>query len=273
MSCRGLRIISNNVADQATLSAANTAAGMGAEWLKTDIKDEACRINSGTGAIVATWLDRVGIDCVALPAWNGSSESKIRVRIYELTSGGTLLWDSSWQWAAPGPVMDNWDFHQPLNVNSFAYGATVTAVWVPNISGRRVVIDLQDPQRTFLDISRLVIGTAFTPRYSSSYGSSFGVQDMSSNSRAASGDIRTDTGPRNTTLNLDLNAIDEADRHMAARILREGVGRRHFVAEVVESDDVSLRQDYMLYGVLRALGDMPFIAPGLHAAQYQFEGI
>lgn len=270
MAC-GLRIVSDNAADRATLTATDAAPGMGPEWLQTDIKDEACRILASEGAITATWPEPVGIDCVALPAWNGSSSSEIRVRVYAGPTGDEPAWDSDWTWAAPGPVLAHWDFHQPLNVNSFAYGATVTAVWVPNIAGRRVVIDLRDPERDFLDISRLVIGTAFIPRYSSSYGSGFGVLDTTTNTRAASGDIRTSAGPRRAVLNLDLNVIDAADRHLAARILRAGIGRRHFVAEVTQSPDVSLRQDYMLYGVLRSLSDMPFVAPGLHSTQYQFE--
>lgn len=268
---RGLRIVSDNAADRATLTAGNTAPGLGPEWLQTDIKGEVCRILAGEGTIVATWDDPVGVDCVAIPAWNGSASSEIRVRVYASLSGGSPLWDSDWMWAAPGIPLGYWNFHQPLNVNSFAYGATVTAVWVPNISGRRVVVDLRDAEREHLDIARLVIGTAFMPRYSSAYGSAFGVQDSTTNTRAASGDIRTSAGPRRATLTLDLGVIDAADRHLVARILREGVGRRHFVAEVADSSDAALRQDYMLYGVLRSLSDMPFIAPGLHATRVQFE--
>ena len=39
-----IRIITNNAADRATISVAGTAAGMGSDKLKTDIKGEVCRV-------------------------------------------------------------------------------------------------------------------------------------------------------------------------------------------------------------------------------------
>src|SRR5690606_21541273 len=76
---RNLRIVSENAADSAAITVPNTASGLGAEWLKTEIKSEVCRILSNEGAITLQWDDPVTVDCVALPAWNGSASSEIRV--------------------------------------------------------------------------------------------------------------------------------------------------------------------------------------------------
>lgn len=267
---RNLRIISDNVADDATITAANTASGLGTEWLKTEAKSEVCRITSGTGAITLQWDDPVTVDCVAIPAWNGSASSEIRVRVYDLKTGGVELFDSGWKWAAPGPQLGAWDFSQPLNVNHFAEGATVTAVWVPNIAGRRVLIDLKDPNRSMLDISRVVVGAAFT-LCGASYGSSVSVKDETSMTRAASGDMKIDRGPRNRSMNLDLSYVPKESRHEAVRIINAGLGRRHFVSGYTNDDDVMMQQELMMYGVLSSAASLTYSTYGISQSHFQIE--
>lgn len=270
MAERNLRIVSTNVADNATITAANTASGLGTEWLKTDIKSEVCRILSGTGAITLTWPDPVGIDCVAIPAWNGSASSEIRVRIYDAVSGGNLLYDSGWQWAAPGVQLGAWGFSQPLNVNHFVDGATVTAVWVPNIAGRRVVIDLKDPNRTMLDISRVVVGTAFS-LCGASYGSEVSANDDTTTTRTAGGDIKIDRGVVRRTMGLNLNYIPKESRHEAVRIINAGLGKRHFVSGYTDDADVMLQQELMMYGVLTTVPGLTYANYNINTAQFQIE--
>lgn len=267
---RNLRIVSENVADDATITAADTASGLGTEWLKTDLKSEVCRITSGTGAITLTWPDLVGIDCVAIPAWNGSASSEVRVRVYDAVAAGILLYDSGWQWAAPGPQLGSWGFSQPLNVNHFADGATVSAVWVPNIAGRRVVIDLKDPNRTMLDISRVVVGTAFS-MCGVSYGSGVSVEDATSVTRAASGDMKIDRGPRNRTMSLDLSYIPREHRHEAVRVINAGIGRRHFVSGFTDDNDIMLQQELMMYGVLSSAASLTYSTYNASQTQFQIE--
>ena len=48
------KLITENVADLATLVVAGAAAGMGASNLLTDIKKQVCRILAGSGQITAT---------------------------------------------------------------------------------------------------------------------------------------------------------------------------------------------------------------------------
>lgn len=265
-----LSIVRTNNFDSATVTMTTPAPNMGVEWLKTEIKSEAARILGTTGTITATWDEEVGVDIVALPAWNGSSSSEIRVRVYLEKTGGTPLFDSGWVWAAGGPILQNWDFHQPLNVNGFAYGATVTAVQVFNISGRRVVIDLRDPERTSLDISRVVIGEAFSPRCNPDFGSSQSSSDMSKQVRAASGDVIIDRGPVNRTLSLNLNTIYPEDRHLFSRIMTQSLGDMVFVSVVSDEEDVSLSQDWSMYGVIKP-APLTFASFSTHQTSYEIE--
>ena len=265
---RDLRIVSHNVADEAELSATDTV--LDAEWMQTDVKSEVCRIDDDQGTITAKWDDTVGIDCVALPAWNGSASSEIRVRIFDAKTGGNELWDSDWLWAAPGVQLGHWGFSQPLNVNHFADGATVTAVWVPNIAGKRVEIELKDPNRTFLDISRLVIGTAFS-LCGASYGSAVSAADATSTTRAASGDVKIDRKPARRTTVLNLTHIPDAHRHEAVRVIQGGLGRFHFVSGYTDDDDVMLQQELMMYGLLTTVPALAYSSYKTSASQFQIE--
>ncbi|NYT59421.1 hypothetical protein H0A65_10870 [Alcaligenaceae bacterium] len=270
MADRNLRIVSTNVADTATITAANTASGLGTDWLKTELKSEVCRILSGTGALTLTWPDLVGIDCVAIPAWNGSASSEVRVRVYDAVSAGNLLYDSGWLWAAPGPQLGVYGFSQPLNVNHFVDGATVTAVWVPNIAGRRVVIDLKDPNRTMLDISRVVVGTAFS-LCGASYGSGVSANDSTTTTRTAGGDTKIDRGMAHRTMGLNLNYIPKESRHEAVRIINAGLGKRHFVSGYTDDSDVMLQQELMMYGVLTTVPGLTYANYNINTAQFQIE--
>lgn len=270
MGTRNLRIVSHNRADEAVITVPGTATGMGAEWLKTEIKGEVCRILSNEGTLTLVWPDYVTVDCVAIPAWNGSSGSEIRVRVFLTPSGGAPEFDSGWHFAAPGPMLLHYDFSRPLNVNNFAEGATVTAVWVPNIAARRVVIDLRDPNRTFLDISRLVVGAAFS-MCGVSYGSSASLSDDTNVVRAASGDIRIDRGTKRRSIALNMNHIPPDKRHQIMRIINAGLGRRHFFSGYASGSDPSLEQELMMYGILTTVPTLTHVTYGSDSSQFQVE--
>lgn len=270
MTDRNLRIVSENVADAADITVANTAPGLGAEWLKTDIKGEACRILDAEGTITLIWPELVTVDCVALPAWNGSSGSEIRVRVFSAVSGGSPVHDSGWMWAASGPMLLHYDFSQPLNANNFVDGATVSAVWVPNIAGRRVVIDLRDPNRSFLDISRVVVGAALS-MCGVSYGSSATLSDATNVVRAASGDIRIDRGTKRRSIALNVNHIPPDKRHQIMRIINAGLSRRHFFSGYASGADPSLEQELMMYGILSTVPTLTHVTYRVDGSQFQVE--
>jgi hypothetical protein len=139
-----LRIITNNVADTATITVANTASDMGASKLKTDIKGEVCRILSGTASIVLTWPTLETIGAVVIPASNLGPSSTIRVMAYLDSGGTTLLADTGVLWAAPGTVLENWDFSQDLNVNAFTdgIGAITACYFESQVACRKMVINI-----------------------------------------------------------------------------------------------------------------------------------
>ena len=281
-----LRIITNNAADRATITVANTAAGMGADKLKTDIKGEVCRVLSSTATITLDWASLETVGAVVIPASNLGPNSTIRVRAYLDATGTTLLGDSGVKFAAPGAILENWDFSQPLNVNYFADGTIslsvnyftdgaipIVACYLPEqVAARKVVIDIANPDSTFTDLARLVVGGYHAPAYTSAYGATVGTQDMTKNSRAASGDIKSDWGPRSSTMNFDLNWIASQDRERIRQLIARGVGKFMFISLLAEHPDPVLERDYSIYGKPMQPGGMAFAFYNIHSSQFQIEG-
>lgn len=268
-----LRIITNNAADRATITASSTASGMGTDKLKTDIKGEVCRILANTTSIALDWSTLETVGAVVIPASNLGPSSTIRVRAYLDAGGTTLLADSGTKFAAPGIILDNWDFSQPLNVNAFADGtAPITACYLPEqVAARKLIIDITNPDNTFIDISRLITGGYHQPKYTADYGASLGMIDMTKNTRAASGDIKSDWGPKAKTMQFDLSWIDNSDRERVRQMIFRGIGKFVFISLLAENSDPVLERDYSIYGKPSQVGSMAFTMYNLHSSQIQIE--
>lgn len=271
---KNIRLLTNNAADRATITVANTAAGMGADKLKTDIKGEACRVLAGSANLVLTWPALETVGAVVIPASNLGPSSTIRVRAYLDAAGTTLLADSGIKFAAPGTILEYWDFSQPLNVNLFADGAApITACYLPEqVAARRIEIAITNPDNTFIDISRLVAGGYHALKYNPDYGATVGTLDLTKNTRAASGDIKTDWGPKASSMTFDLGWIDNSDRERVRQLIAKGVGRFMFVSIFPENDDPALERDYSIYGKPSQAGSMTYSLFNLHSSQFQIEG-
>lgn len=269
-----IRIITDNAADRATITVANTAAGMGSDKLKTDIKGEVCRVLASSATITLIWPKMETVGAVVIPASNLGPSSTIRVRAYLDEAGTQILADSGVKWAAPGTILENWDFSQALNVNAFTDGvAPITACYLPEqVACRRVVIDITNPDNTFIDMSRIITGGYHAPKYGASYGASIGVNDLTQNTRTASGDIKSDWGPRNSTLQFDLGWIDNTDRERVRQLISRGVGKFLFISLLAEHDDPVLERDYSIYGKPSQAGSIAFSSFNLHNTTFQIEG-
>ena len=268
------RVLYDNAADRATLSVANTAAGLGAANLLTDLKGEVCRVLSGTAQIVMTWgqLETVGV--VVFPTSNLSAESTIRVRAYLDSVGTTLLSDTGVVFAAPANNVDMWDWTGTLNVNAFSDGmSNTTQCYLPSqVAARRVVIDIVDPLNTFIDLPRLVVGGYLQTQYGASYGATVGTTDLTKNSRAASGDLRSDWGPRSNNLTVDLDLVTEQDRARIRQILARGIGKFLFVSAAAGCEDPVKERDFSIYGKQAQTAAMAYKQYSLHNTQIQLEG-
>lgn len=269
-----MRFVTDNAADRATVTVANTAIGLGAENLLTDTKGQVCRILGNVATITVTWPTLETVGAVVIPASNLGASTTIQVKAYSDELGTNLLYDTGTKWAAPGAIFENEDFTQPLNVNSFAFGfPPLTQVYFEQQQAvKRVEVFLAGQEEGFIDISRLVIGPYFEPSVSAAYGQDDGIIDLSVNTRAASGDIKTENGPMAKRMTLTLDAVSTEDRAKVLRILQRGVGKWLFVSICPQDIDAEKERDKSIYGKLSTPGSMNWNYYANHTSVFEIEG-
>lgn len=268
-----IRILTDNAADRATITVANTAAGSGAANLKTDIKGEVCRVLGTVAQVVLTWPVSTSVGAIVLPVTNLGPSSTIQVQAYQDEAGTVLLEDVS-DWAAPGAILANWGFTQPLNVNQFAFTLPpITAIYfAQHLAVRRIVITLTDPAASFIDMARLVVGPYYAPNANPGYDQMDTIVDLSRNTRAASGDLKTELGPKARSLTFSLDNVDDAHRAQVRRILEMGIGRFMFVSITPDSPDPVRERDKSIYGKVMQPLAMRWASFGQHTAEFNIEG-
>ncbi len=248
-----LRIIHRNDADQATtLTASTTSGALAASLMQTDLKGQAHRSTGTSVTYTLTWTGGVTLGAVALPATNLSAAATMRVRLYNATSGGTLLLDTGTNTACPGLGAAPWTWTATFNANAFAYGYLSKAVsWFANTAGvKRAVIDLVDTTNAagYIDCARLVAGPWWAPEWNAEYGVMTQVVDNSANARNDAGDLITDRAPMNEEMTLKLPWLGEADRSQLVQMMRaNGVWRPVFLS-LFPADGGAAEQDHMIFG-------------------------
>lgn len=274
-----LRILTDNRADSATLSASGAVAGRGVENLKSDLRGDFCRVVGSSTQIVATWPEAVPVGAVVLPQSTLGPSSTIRVRLY---SGAALKWDSGEQWANAGTTTVNEDWTEELNDNygpasgnEFGYFmSNSTAVYLhEQLMADQVVINITDQDSNTIDISRLLIGPYFEPRLNAAYGQASQLIDMSTHARTASGSLRTDRGPLARSLAFDLSYVHKEDRGRVQRLMERSIGKSVWVSLCAGAADKELERDKSIYGRVTQPSAMRWVNFGQHSASFQIEGL
>lgn len=252
-----LRILYNNISSTATISSGNEAVNFPPSNTKLDTKGSVWRSLTSSTFLQLFWNQVQSIQCVVLPFNNLSSAATIRVRVYSDLAGNTLEFDSG-VLQANKTSPERWGPTES-GVNTYSYGGgNYTTVWTPLITNAtRVLIDLVDtgnPQG-YLEVSRVLCGTYWSPAYNTEFGVEVGYVDASSHDRSQSGNLLTDVGTLHKTLSFSLSYLTQMDKDKLMLILRH-TGKRLplFVSLFPESTD---EQAYEIYG---KLSDSPTIS-------------
>lgn len=213
---------------------------------------------------------------VILPFCNLTNVATIRVRGYTGTAptlGGTVdtpttsitgtqVFDTGIIAACPQQVLGIWDFGAtPLGLNSYAYGGgTYGRVWVDNqTSCTSLLIEIVDTNPSkYIEVSRVVVGPYWSPRYNTEYGLTMGQNDTSAHNRTESGDLVTTRGVQYRTMNFNLNYLVPSDRTQLLGILKgNGMAKPLFVSLFPNnSDDYAKEQEHQIYGKLSQMSDI-----------------
>ena len=292
MAANNLRIIYENIVDLSTTTivASSTASNSTATSnLKSDTKSLIWRSASVTTSpqnakytvkanlLVTCTTSNIG--GIILPFCNLSSSATIRVRGYNgaipvmggtvdsptVTAIGTLRFDTGAVLASPAQVFGLWSWGTvPLGVNSYSYGGGAYGrVWIPLNSQKTCtsliieIIDTQNPS-PYIEVSRLVIGSYWSPKYNTSYGLSSSTKDLSTHERTESGDLITNRGIRYRTMKFDLNYLTSPDRLEFSRILRgNGLPKPILISLFPDNaTDYDKEQAHQIYGKLSQLSDV-----------------
>jgi len=248
-----LRIVYDNPADSAIVTATSTAGNLGVGFLKTDIKAEPHRSVGTSTTLTLEWTRPQIIGAVVIPRCNFTAGATMRVRVYQKQLGGELLVDSGIKYPCPGPGLGEFTFDAPTISNSFSYGSdTKAVVWLAGKHvGQRVVIDITDPNNPdgYLDMSRLIVGSYWEPTYNGAYGATYTPVDTSENYRTEIGDLRSDRQIKHNKLNVPFEMMPARDRTRMTQIVNYvGITRFLFVSLFPDQVETALSQDTMVYG-------------------------
>jgi hypothetical protein len=302
MEQNNLRVIYQNLADSATITASTTAGVTSTDNLKKDAKSLVWR--SATGAtranLVVTFTNSV-IGGVILPFCNLTSAATIQVRGYTgnapttgtgnvpvpnvgtgtspvAVTGTTQVFNTGAITAAPYQSVAEAGTLS-VNSNSYAYGAgTYGRVWIPiPATCTSLLIEIVDTGNSdgYIEVSRLVIGPYWSPKFNTSFGLSTSFKDLSTNSRTESGDLITNRNVRYRSMNFDMQYLTPDDRTSFTKILKGiGVAKGLFISLFPNnSDDFNKEHSHQIYGKLSQIADINHPLFGVYSTTVDIEEV
>ena len=255
MSSNNLRIIYNNIADNTTtLVAINSDTGYSISNTKKDTKGLVWRSTSGntSSTIDLSWNTSQSISSVVLPYTNLSSTATIRIRIYSDSLFANVIYDSGTSLAVLA-VLPN--YNAGITGVNYRYsfgGGSYVRKYIPQIDNCKALkIDIVDTNNTdgFLEISRIIAGTYWSPKYNTEYGLSVGISDSSNKYRTQTGNLITDIGTSSKTLSFNLSYMDNNDRDVLFSIIKSiGTKKSIHISLFPEDSDTTKELIYQVYG-------------------------
>lgn len=270
-----LRVIYQNLADTATISASSTiSSAYGVTNLQTDTKSTWHRSSATTVTYTLTWASDQTISAVVLPCTNLTKTATILVRFFnvsnsQLNTGATAIsacQDSPIQaWSAP-------------TGNQFYLGAVSKTSWwltTPYTTVRKLEIVLQDTSNSasYIDCARIICGTYWQPKYTANKdGLSITSTDTTENLRTDSGSLVADQGFVYDDLQFSLGILEDTDRDELVKILQFSGTSKYLLFSVFPGNNNSrTEQLYTVYGK-RTNNAIQYILPGFTSHQVQVLG-
>lgn len=270
-----LRILYENTTDDATLSVSSQTGALGAANLLTDIKTEVWRATSAAANITATWPAGKFINMVALPFCSLSPSATIRVQCFTLSTDVSPVLDTGAVLAGGAEPLRFGAL--PVGVNAYSYGGgSYGTVYFSKVVAQKVVISLNDASNAlgYVECSRLVTGTYWSPETNADYGVEVVSEDTSKHERSDAGNLTTERGIIYKTMSLDLGMMPSADRDTAWRIVRgNGKFRPLFLSLSPDSADTGEEQIFQIYGKLGNSGAMRYQFHNQYNTKLQIEEI
>lgn len=265
-----LRIIYNNLADIAnvvstgssyntTTSVDNTSYPIGNIF--KDTKGLVWRANWVGSSVTITigWATPQTISSIIIPFSNLSTATTMSVAFFN-NSGATGTPASVLPAISCVPVDFGVSSTGITGSFKYSYGVGTSARrYFTQTTCQSLAITITDtsPAAAYAEISRLIVGTYWSPVYNTEFGISVDINDLSSHSRTQAGNLITDTNTITKSLSFSLNYMTASDRDIMFKImLLNGKRRSIFVSIFPEDTDSTKEVIHQIYG---RLSDSPSI--------------
>ncbi len=245
-----IRIVSNNAANRASVSASNTSGSLVASNMLTESKSEIHRSTGTSVTYTLTWASSETIGCIALPCTNLSSTATVTVTLKD--SGGATIVTSGSVTAVPGYNLDTTGV--TFNVNQFAYGLfSKVAVWFTSqpTNVRSCTIAIVDTSNSsgFIECSKIVAGPYWEPEFNIQNGVQFTITDGSTVSRTNAGESVADRGFIYEKISFNFSLLPEADKSDLVKILKNVGTYKNFLVSLFPDHSVAeIIQESLVYG-------------------------
>lgn len=251
-----LRILYNNLADTATITASTSAASFPTTNMQADIKGITWRSTSTvSNTITINWAANQTIGVLAMPFTNLTNTATINTTFWSGQNGtGTSLYTTGTITAVPYNLV-TWGT-VATGVNAYSYGGgSAVRVYTPSIltTVQSITITLVDGSNAqgYMEVSRIICGTYWSPTYNTEFGLTIDYVDQSTQSRSQAGNIITDIGPIHKVLNFTLSYLQKADRNMLLQIMKlNGMRNALFISLFPSDADIEKEFTYQIYGKL-----------------------
>jgi hypothetical protein len=246
-----LRIIYNNVADSATITASTTAVGFSIDNVKNTQKTSVHRSTLSTVTYTLIWTTAQNINCVALPATNLQSGDTIKVKVYTEAADATALYETTDLSACLGRVTTLYSKTTLPTYVDFGFGgASKTSVWLPTTYPvKKVVITLTSATISAIDCARIVCGTYWESSRQVNNGIQLGYEDSSEITTTRSGNTYEDRKPITESMQFDLEYLSDTDRQQLQKLMRSwGSSGLIYYCVFPDNTNAEITQSYSMYG-------------------------
>lgn len=244
-----LRIIYNNLADSATVTASTTASGFIADNMKNTLKTSVHRSTANTVAYTLTWATAQSVNAVALPATNLQAGATIKVELYSLSADVAPVFTSATYTACAERTTTLYNKTTTPTYVDFGFGgATKTSVWLTTAySVQKVVITVTNAQP--IDCARIIVGKYWESSRQVSNGIELGFTDSSEITTTRSGNTYEDRKPISETMSFELGLLSDTDRKQLQALMRSwGSSALIYYCIFPDNTNPELTQSYSIYG-------------------------
>jgi hypothetical protein len=148
-------------------------------------------------------------------------------------------------------------------------GGKYVAIYLSNVTARTTFTVTFSAN---VKVSRFIVGNYWSPVHNIPFGITTGYTDTTTSERLQSGDLYSTPGPRNKTMQFELQYLTDSDKYQFFSILKStGKLGSLFVSAFPENTDKEQEQMFSIYGKLTNLNAINYAQYTRYATSVELE--